>query len=162
MPISTLGPNALASSSVTRPKIGYAGAVLQVYTAYDGTGGSTTSTSRVNLSATAATITPTSTSSKIVICVNFGATLSAGGSGINAYGYFDISEGSTAVTSSQSLNVISGSGTNVQISAPCTITITLANSSLTARSFYLYGYRTGGSSTLYAYYIDWSIMEVAV
>ena len=30
MPVSTIGSDALASSSVTRPKIGYAGAVLQV------------------------------------------------------------------------------------------------------------------------------------
>jgi hypothetical protein len=72
MPISTLGPNALAASSVTRPKIGYAGAVLQVvhvdYTAFQSFS-TPSNTNQSQATGLAATITPSSTSSKILaIC----------------------------------------------------------------------------------------------
>jgi hypothetical protein len=73
MAISTIGSDGLASSSVTRPKIGYAGAVLQVV--------STTKTDTFVTSATVTdtavtgltvSITPTSSSSKILVFCNLG------------------------------------------------------------------------------------------
>jgi len=82
MPISTIGSDGLASSSVTRPKIGYAGAVLQVVSTTLTTGFSTTSTvtaSGGSLTATgaavtglSASITPSSAASKILVTVNIG------------------------------------------------------------------------------------------
>lgn len=65
MAISTIGTNALASSAVTRPKIGYAGALLQVVNASIATDVSTSSTS-YGTTGLYATITPSSTSSKII------------------------------------------------------------------------------------------------
>lgn len=86
MPISTLGPNALASSSVTRPKIGYAGAVLQVVhgslgTSFTGTGIAGATDYWVTVTGLSATITPTSTSSRILITVQMyvGADTTASG-----------------------------------------------------------------------------------
>ena len=149
------------ASGAARSNFG-AGAVLQVYTVYDATGGSTTNTTRTNISTTAATITPTSTSSKLVISVTFIGTISAGGAGVNSYGNYDISEGSTAITAVQALSVVSASGTNVQVSAPCAISYTVTNSALTARSFYLYASKTGGTATVTGNYLNWTIMEVAV
>ena len=79
MPISTLGPNALASSSVTRPKIGYAGAVLQVVsTVYTGASGTTSSS--VTATGRFVNITPTSSSSKIFVIIS-GTVYKEGGAG---------------------------------------------------------------------------------
>lgn len=69
MPISTIGSDGLASSAVTRPKIGYAGAVLQVVQGTYGTNTNTTSTSYVTTGLTAS-ITPTSSTSKILVIAN--------------------------------------------------------------------------------------------
>jgi hypothetical protein len=73
MPISTIGSDGLASSAVTRPKIGYAGAVLQVVSSTLTTmvtGSADTWTDVISLS-----ITPTSSTSKILILysINFAA-----------------------------------------------------------------------------------------
>ena len=80
MPISTIGSDGLASSAVTRPKMGYAGAVLQVQ--------STTLTTMVTAAAdtwtdiVSVSITPTSASSKILIM--FTTNFSASGNEVNA------------------------------------------------------------------------------
>ncbi len=72
MPISTLGPNALASSSVTRPKIGYAGAVLQVATTtaqgvLSTTANGVPSTITNGVQVFSLSFTPTSASSTILV-----------------------------------------------------------------------------------------------
>jgi len=88
MPISTLGPNALASSSVTRPKIGYAGAVLQVQNTY---GSSTVSISnsgsgRVYSDLLTIAFTPVSASNKIVVIGTSGQTSFTNRSSAGAFG----------------------------------------------------------------------------
>jgi len=68
MPVSTIGSDALASSSVTRPKIGYAGAVLQVVsTTKTDTFSSTTTGAFTDITSFSVSITPTSSSSKILV-----------------------------------------------------------------------------------------------
>jgi hypothetical protein len=78
MPISTIGSDGLASSAVTRPKIGFAGAVLQVVNADLNTFLSTTSTFPLDDTIPQNTegaeiltcaITPTSATSKLIIDV---------------------------------------------------------------------------------------------
>ena len=71
MPISTIGSDGLASSAVTRPKIGYAGAVLQVVNATTIAAISTSSTSFVT-TGFSLSITPSSSSSKVFLLVNGG------------------------------------------------------------------------------------------
>jgi hypothetical protein len=89
MPISTIGSDALASSSVTRPKIGYAGAVLQVVQTTKTDSFSTTSTSYVTFMTVS--ITPTSASSKVLI--TFGTN--GGTAGDVVHGYLAIFRGAT-------------------------------------------------------------------
>jgi hypothetical protein len=89
MPISTIGSDGLASSSVTRPKIGYAGAVLQVVQTASNSQVSTTSTSFVTTSI-AATITPSSASSKILVTVCICGTYA-----VTAACYFTVYRGGT-------------------------------------------------------------------
>ena len=107
MPISTIGSDGLASSAVTRPKIGYAGAVLQVV---QGTFSTQTSLTGTTLTATGitATITPTSVTSKIFITVyipaynssnatNAGYFLYKNGSNINQLAYYQGSASQVAL-----------------------------------------------------------------
>jgi len=138
-----------------------AGTVIQVVTASDA-GSSTTSATRVNLNIASISITPKSTSSKIIISVAFQGTITAGGALTNSYGNFDISEGSTALSASYQIGVVSGSGTNVQTLNACSMVAYVSNSSLTTRSFTVYGYKTGGTSTAYATSMIWTLTEVAV
>jgi hypothetical protein len=69
MPVSTIGSDALASSSVTRPKIGYAGAVLQVASTTKTDTFTTSSTSFVDITGLSVAITPSSSSNKILVSV---------------------------------------------------------------------------------------------
>jgi hypothetical protein len=70
---NSVGSTQLASSSVTRPKLGYAGAVLQVVNTYYATATSQSIAADVatNITGLEAVITPTSTSSKILIFVRW-------------------------------------------------------------------------------------------
>ena len=69
----SVGSTQLASSSVTRPKLGYAGAILQVVNTYYATATSQSITGGAinNITGLEAVITPTSTSSKILIFVRW-------------------------------------------------------------------------------------------
>lgn len=69
MAISTIGADGLASSSVTRAKMGYAGAVLQVVQASYSTQ-VTNSSSTFATTGLSASITPTSSSNKILVLAN--------------------------------------------------------------------------------------------
>jgi hypothetical protein len=79
MPVSTIGSDALASSSVTRPKIGYAGAVLQVVQTNFATQVSF-STQDVETYIFQGAITPISSTSKILAIAAIGG-ISNGGAG---------------------------------------------------------------------------------
>jgi hypothetical protein len=78
MPISTIGSDALASSSVTRPKIGYAGAVLQVVNSILTSKVTTTSSSFVD-TGLSVSITPTFASSKFLITISGTAGIGSNG-----------------------------------------------------------------------------------
>jgi len=94
MPISTIGSDALASSSVTRPKIGYAGAVLQVVSA---TKTDTFSTSNTSYTATglSTAITPSSTSSKVLVIISAQIGITA-----NGYGSLQLFRGGSVISGS--------------------------------------------------------------
>jgi hypothetical protein len=68
MPISTIGSDGLASSAVTRPKIGFAGSVLQVVQAIK-TDTQSFSTTYSDVSGLSVTLTPTAASSKFLVSV---------------------------------------------------------------------------------------------
>jgi hypothetical protein len=136
--------------------------VLQVVTANDA-GSSTTSTTAVNLNAAAISITPLSTSSKLVIQVSFQGIITAAGIGTNSYGYFQINEGATLRSyATINMSVVSGAGTNVQVSNGLCLIASVTNSALTARSFSIYGYSSTSSATCYANSMTWTITEVAI
>ena len=73
--IAMLVADDLAAGAVTRAKIGYAGGVLQVVQAYITTGTTTTSQSYGNTAITAS-ITPTSSSSRILVLISHNYYLS--------------------------------------------------------------------------------------
>jgi hypothetical protein len=102
MPVSTIGSDALASSSVTRPKIGYAGAVLQVVNAVKVDVFSTSNTSYTDITGLSVSITPISASSKILVL----ADVFIGQSSTNNSGIVQIVGGSTVLGN----NTSSGSG----------------------------------------------------
>ncbi len=158
---ATSGTVALTTTPITSSQLP-SGSVLQVVTANDA-GSSTTSTTAVNLNVSAISITPKSTNSKLVIQVSFQGIITAAGAGTNSYGYFQINEGATLrSTAARSIAVVSASGTNMQTNAGQHLIAVVTNSSLTARSFNLYGYSSTSSATCYGNNMTWVITEVAV
>jgi hypothetical protein len=103
MPVSTIGSDALASSSVTRPKIGYAGAVLQVVSTTKSDVFTTTSGSYVDVTGLATTITPSSSSSKILVIANISYSASNGRDG-----NFQILRNSTVIPTGVTGSVLNG------------------------------------------------------
>ena len=85
---------AIANGAITRAKLGIPGAVLQVVNVAWATGASTTSTAFVDTGLTA-TITPTSSTSKILVCV--AQTLSSTTSGSNTYGQWRVLRDATQI-----------------------------------------------------------------
>ena len=80
---SSVGSTQLASSSVTRAKIGYAGAVLQVVNATYSTETTTTSSTFVDVGLSAS-ITPTASTSKILVMLSSnGLSNNAGNTGLS-------------------------------------------------------------------------------
>ena len=83
MASSSVGSTQLASSSVTRAKIGYAGAVLQVVNATYSTETTTTSSTFVDVGLSAS-ITPTASTSKILVMLSSnGLSNNAGNTGLS-------------------------------------------------------------------------------
>lgn len=159
-PAST-GTIALTGEAVTTSQLP-AGTVLQVVTANDA-GGNTTSTTAVNLNVSAISITPKSSSSKLVIQVSFQGIITAAGAGTNSYGYYQINEGATQRSyATINMAVVSGGGTNVQVANGLCLIASVTNSATTARSFNLYGYSSTSSATCYGNNMTWTITEVAV
>ena len=91
--ISLAGTNVISSGRVVSSGMP-AGSVLQVVNVLYGTGTSTTSTSFVDTGLTA-TITPTSSTSKILVCV--AQTLSSTTSGSNTYGAWRVLRDATQI-----------------------------------------------------------------
>jgi hypothetical protein len=132
MPISTIGSDGLASSSVTRPKIGYAGAVLQVVNATTIAAISTSSTSFVT-TGFSVSITPSSSSSKVFVLVNGGGGFSDGSArsmwstiyrgatnlGDATYGLERIYGGASSVIAPHSMSVLDSPATTSSTTYTC-------------------------------------------
>jgi hypothetical protein len=73
LPSGTVNATTLADGAVTREKLGYSGAIIQVVmSTYTAAWSSSSSNNWINLPLTA-TITPTSSSSKILVMINHGS-----------------------------------------------------------------------------------------
>jgi hypothetical protein len=139
-----------------------AGQVLQMVTATDA-GSNTTATTATNLNAAVVTITPKSTSSKLLISCQF-----AGSSGklaaTNITSTFQIYETSETNVIGYGNNLetpTGGGGTN--IATPCTVSAIVTNSSTSARTFGLSGKNSSVPTTgLAAAGMVWSITEIKV
>lgn len=83
----SIGAGAIANGAITRPKMGYAGAVLQVVQAKLSSSFSTTSTSATDIGLSAS-ITPTSSSSRILCFVTLNGVRNSGTT-YNTYLYLD-------------------------------------------------------------------------
>jgi hypothetical protein len=90
LPSGTVNATTLADSAVTRAKMGYAGAVLQVVQTVKTDRSSTTSMSPVDVPGLSVSITPTSASSKILVITNINY-----GGGSNMYGAFFVQRGTS-------------------------------------------------------------------
>lgn len=152
----------LASGAVTNQKLG-SGLVLKVQHFSNG-GSSTTSTSAVNANTSNFSYTPVSTNSTLIIIASATSLITAGGAGINSEIVQQIYEGASALGTSHTVGVTSGSGTNFQSSASFAAAVSLTNTSTSARTFSLYHrvqVSSGGSATATSADIRFTILEVA-
>ena len=136
------------------------GSVLQMLISEDA-GSSTSSTSQVNLSVATQSITPKSTTSKILVRCSFMANIPSllATNVQGAFQLFDFTN-STAIGSSVTFGPISNSGA-VGMSSNQTIEYFVANSALTTRGFTLRG-NTGNASVAFsATLCIWTLTEVA-
>lgn len=142
----------LADGSVTRGKMGYAGAILQVVTNTTVGGSSTTSTTYVDMTNATLSITPTSATSKILVTVS-GTLFASLVGGTNVVAYAQLVRGSTSLQE-QIGSVQSGAG-GLQgyfptsfcfLDSPATTSsvtyklqqkVSTASSTLTSSSFYI-------------------------
>lgn len=144
MAISTIGTNALASSAVTRTKIGYAGAVLQVVQMTSSTQVSNSSSTFATTGLTQA-ITPSSSSSKILIMAYCPIRM---GSSNGIYGGIRINKnsGTILMTDTMANNV----SAIVDISYPITL-VYLDSPATTSSTTYTIEFNTTGSASPYVY-----------
>ena len=115
MPISTIGANSLAQSRILTAVQQPAGAVLQVVQATYSTATSTTSTSFVT-TGLSASITPSSSTSKILVLMSMGDVAAQNTSSANAAGFTLYKNGSNLTSnlgSQISYNSISTSGLTI-------------------------------------------------
>jgi len=138
----------------------YSGAVLQAVTSTDA-GGSTTSTSLINVTAAALTITPLASASKLLIEASFDGRITNVTATNTTAGFrlYEITGSPTALGSEITLGTVSGGG-GVGAEAPCTIRATVTNTGTTARSFVLYAKSSIATATAYATLLTLSATEI--
>jgi hypothetical protein len=156
------GTNTLTLPAVTGTLavVGASGTTLQTVISQDA-GSSTSSTSQVNLSVGAQSITPKSTSSKILVRCSFLAYI-PNLAATNVQGAFQLYDATnaTGIGYNVTFGPISGSG-GVGMSANQTIEYWVTNSALTTRSFTLRG-NTGNASVAFtAQQCVWTLTEVS-
>jgi hypothetical protein len=124
-------------------------------------GSSTSSTSQVNLSVSGQSITPKSTTSRILVRCSFMANIpNLAATNVQAAFQLYDSTNATAIGYNVTFGPISGSG-NVGMSANQTIEYFVTNSALTLRSFTLRG-NTGNASVAFsATQCVWTLTEVS-
>jgi len=135
------------------------GAVLQEVTATDA-GGTTTSTSLVNLNVANVSITPKSASSVLIVDVQFRGTEGLL-SGTNTRAWFQLYEtGPAAIIGAENgcFAVTESQGTQVEI--PANIRARLTNAALTTRTFQLRGRTSHAGAAAGAQSMVWSIREI--
>jgi len=123
-------------------------------------GGSTNSTTRVNVSAGAKSITPKSTNSRIIVSVTAFGSVAAGGVGTNTQASFDLSEGVIGLGPVCSCGITSGAGANVNAYGAIAMQVSLTNTALTTRSFSIFGQTSNAAGAANATLQYWTIMEV--
>jgi len=136
------------------------GSVLQMLITQDA-GSSTSSTSQVNLSAGSQSITPKSTTSRILVRCSFMAYI-PNLAATNVQAAFQLYDSTNAATIGYNVTfgTLSGSG-NIGVSANQTIEYFVTNSALTLRSFTLRG-NTGNASVAFsATQCVWTLTEVS-
>lgn len=148
----------LANSAITIPKIGFAGAILQVVSTSDSVQRSTNNGS-MTASGCYVTITPTSSSSKIFVHFN-----SCGYKNTDGAGYFTIYRGATNLAGSgNQFNIISQPDRYL----PVAMSYLDSPSSTSALTYEVYYYKTGsaniyiGSTNSGATYSTITVMEIA-
>lgn len=164
IPETSVGKTLRTSASVAAVQTALAttGTVLQELVFTDA-GTTTTASSLANVTASAKSITPKSTSSTIVVTCTFQGQILAAGSGNNSTGAFRLynnTAGADIGTSENILGVVSVAGANVQTNSPCTVTATVANSALTAVAFVLRARYAAASTTVGATNQIWTIREI--
>lgn len=137
------------------------GEVLQTVFDTDA-GASSASSSHTNVTGSAISITPKSTSSTLFLECDFLATVTAGGAGINTEGAFQLYDysASALIGVVVYLGVFSGGGTNIQTQAPARCVVAIPNTVLTARLFTLHAHYIIGACTVSANNQVWKITEV--
>ena len=107
LPDGIVDTDMLAAGAVTAPKRG-AGAILQVVQTFKNDSFSTTSTSYVDITGFSVTITPSSTSNKILL-LNFAGISTSGGSSVQ---WMNLLRGSTAIAQPSVSTGFSSTATN--------------------------------------------------
>ena len=107
LPDGIVDTDMIATGAVTAPKRG-AGAILQVVQTFKNDSFSTTSTSYVDITGFSVTITPSSTSNKILL-LNFAGISTDGSSSVQ---YMNLLRGSTAIAQPSSSTGFSSTATN--------------------------------------------------
>ena len=107
LPDGIVDTDMLAAGAVTAPKRG-AGAILQVVQTFKNDSFSTSSTSYVDITGFSVTITPSSTSNKILL-LSFAGISTDGGSSVQ---YMNLLRGSTAIAQPSSSTGFSSTATN--------------------------------------------------
>jgi hypothetical protein len=136
-----------------------AGDVLRAVTATDA-GGTTTSTSLVNVNGSNKSITPRNAESTLLIEVTFQGSIGVVG-GVNTTAYFQLYDVENAVLigANYFLSAPSGAGGN-GAQAPITVRASISNSVTTARSFQLRARTDNSSGAAGAQNMLWSITEI--
>ena len=141
----------IADSAVTRAKMGYAGAVLQVVSATASVQTSTTSTSFVNVGSLSATITPSSSTSKIFIVIS---TTTQG----TATEYTSIARGATELSGGVGM-VVSSVPSNYY--TPTTLSYLDSPATTSATTYYMQGKVSSGTGYWVSGLSTITLMEIA-
>jgi hypothetical protein len=149
----------IVDGTITANKLatGVGGKVLQVIQTVNSTERSTTSTSFVDVTGMSVSITPSSSSNKVLILCNFNAESSSGDASSN----YTILRNSTALHTSSFFNTLYVSGL---ISAPCSICFLDSPATTSSTTYKLQFKRsngTGGTTKVLAFDSTITVLEIA-
>ena len=158
----TIATGQIADSAITRAKIGYAGAALQVLQTAITNAPATTSGTYSSTGLTV-TITPSSASNKILVLPSL-ACAAAGSQGVNSSGYFAIYRNATQVSGDYILRSYVHGGAGTYLSMPGS-SIYLDSPATTSATTYTIYFKTGASTATYlnadGQYSYLTVMEIS-